>query len=88
MVLEGLLGVDENTLMMEYELSVFSYWGTNGGTKYNNGLRNNIHDTYLYISNNYEGDTFSEKVEDFLLEIGVTAEEIASIKSIMLEEVE
>ena len=88
MVLEGLLGVDENTLMMEYELSVFSYWGTNGGTKYNNGLRNNIHDTYLYIYNNYEGDSFSEKVEDFLLDIGVTAEEIASIKDIMLEEVE
>ena len=88
MVLEGLLGVDENTLMMEYELSVFSYWGTNGSTKYNNGLRNNINDTYLYINNNYEGDTFSEKVEDFLLEIGVTAEEIASIKNIMLEEVE
>lgn len=88
MVLEGLLGVDENTLMMEYELSVFSYWGTNGGTKYNDGLRNNIHDTYLYIYNNYEGDTFSEKVEDFLLDIGVTAEEIVSIKDIMLEEVE
>ena len=88
MVLEGLLGVDENTLMMEYELSVFSYWGTNGGTKYNNGLRNNIHDTYLYIYNNYEGDNFSEKVEDFLLDIGVTAEEIASIKDIMLEEVQ
>lgn len=88
MVLGGLLGLDENTLMMEYELSVFSYWGTNGSTKYNNGLRNNIHDTYLYIENNYEGDTFSEKVENFLLEIGVTAEEIDSIRSIMLEEVE
>ena len=88
MVLEGLLGLDENTLMMEYELSVFSYWGTNGSTKYNDGLRNSIHDTYLYISNNYEGDSFSEKVEDFLLDIGVTADEIASIKSIMLEEVE
>ena len=88
MVLEGLLGVDENTLMMEYELSVFSYWGTNGSSKYNTGLRTLIHDTYLYINNNYEGDTFSERVEDFLLEIGVTSEEIASIKDIMLEEVE
>ena len=88
MVLGGLLGLDENTLMMEYELSVFSYWGTNGSTKYNSGLRKNIHDTYLYIYNNYEGDSFSEKVESFLLEIGVTAGEIASIKSIMLEEVE
>ena len=88
MVLGGLLGLDENTLMMEYELSVFSYWGTNGGTKYNDGLRDTIHDTYLYINDNYEGDNFSEKVENFLLEIGVTAEEIASIRSIMLEEVE
>ena len=88
MVLGGLLGLDENTLMMEYELSVFSYWGTNGSTKYNDGLRKNIHDTYLYISDNYEGDSFQGKVESFLLEIGVSAEEIASIRSIMLEEVE
>lgn len=89
MVLGGLLGLDENTLMMEYELSVFSYWGTNGGTKYNNGLRKHIHDTYLYIADNYgdADDSFSEKVEAFLLDIGVTAEEIASIKDIMLEEV-
>lgn len=90
MVLGGLLGLDENTLMMEYELSVFSYWGTNGTTKFNNGLRKNIHDTYLYIDDNYgdNADSFSEKVELFLIDIGVTAEEIASIKSIMLEEVE
>ena len=88
MVLGGLLGLDENTLMMEYELSVFSYWGTYDGTKYNNGLRNSIHDTYLYIANNYEGDSFSEKVESFLLEIGVTLEEIDSIRTIMLEEAE
>ena len=82
------LGLDENTLVMEYELSVFSYWGAYGSTKYNNGLRNSIHNTYLYIENNYDGDSFSEKVEDFLLDIGVTADEIASIKDIMLEEVE
>lgn len=88
MVLGGLLGLDENTLMMEYELSVFSFYGTYDSSKYNSSLRNTIHDTYLYIENNYEGDTFSEKVEDFLLEIGVSADEIASIRSIMLEEVE
>ena len=87
-MLGGLLGLDENTLIMEYELSVFSYWGAYGSTKYNNGLRNSIHNTYLYIENNYDGDRFSEKVEDFLLDIGVTADEIASIKDIMLEEVE
>ncbi len=88
MVLGGLLGLDENTLMMEYELSVFSYWGAYGSTKYNEGLRTQIHDTYLYIADNYEGDSYSEKVESFLIEIGVTADEITSIKDIMLEEVE
>lgn len=88
LVLGGLLGLDENTLIMEYELSVFSYWGAYGSTKYNNGLRNSILNTYLYIENNYDGDSFSEKVEDFLLDIGVTSDEIASIKDIMLEEVE
>ena len=86
MVLEGLLGLDENTLMMEYELSAFSYWGAYNAN-FNDGLRNDMHNTYLYISNNYDGNSFSEKVEDFLLDIGVTAEEIASIKDIMLEEV-
>ena len=86
MVLGGLLGLDENTLMMEYELSAFSYWGAYGGNYVS--LGKNIHDTYLYIDNNYEGNTFSEKVASFLIEIGVTREEIASIKSIMLEEVE
>ena len=87
LLLEGLLGVDENTLIMEYELSVFSYWGCNGSTKFNNGLRTQISDTYDYINDNYEGDSFSERVEAFLIDIGVTAEEIASIRELMLEEV-
>lgn len=87
MVLGGLLGLDENTLMMEYELSAFSYWGAYGAN-FNTGLRNNIHGTYEYIDNNYDGESFSEKVADFLLDIGVTEDEIASIKSIMLKEAE
>ena len=86
MVLGGLLGLDENTLMMEYELSAFSYWGAYNANY--ESLLSSIHGTYLYIDQNYDGDTFSEKVADFLMEIGVTAEEIASIRSIMLEEVE
>ena len=86
-VLEGLLGLDENTIMMEYELSAFSYWGAYTAN-YNTSLRNYAHGTYTYINNNYQGDSFSEKVEDFLLEIGVTSEEIASIRSLLLEEVQ
>ena len=46
-----------------------------------------IESTYNYIHDNYDGDTFAEEVENFLLDIGVTADEIASIRAIMLEEV-
>ncbi len=87
LVLEGLLGLDLNTLLLEYEISAFSVQGANGATSYS-GLRNNILNTYNYIYNNYEGEDFSEKVASFLIEIGVTEKEIASIRSIMLEEVE
>ena len=87
LVLEGLLGLDYNTLMMEYELSVFSYWGSYGATSYKNQMSSQIESTYNYIHDNYDGDTFAEEVESFLLDIGVTADEIASIRAIMLEEV-
>jgi protein-tyrosine phosphatase len=87
LVLEGLLGLDYNTLMMEYELSVFSYWGSYGATNYKTQMSKHIENTYNYIHDHYDGDTFAEEVENFLLDIGVTAEEIASIKNIMLEEV-
>ena len=43
--------------------------------------------TYDYISSNYEGDSFAEKTENYLLSIGITPEEIQSIRDIMLEEV-
>ena len=87
LVLEGLLGLDYNTLMMEYELSVFSYWGSYGATSYKNQMSSQIKSTYDYIHDNYDGETFAEEVENFLLDIGVSADEIASIRAIMLEEV-
>ena len=87
LVLEGLLGLDVNTLLLEYELSAFSVQGANGASSYS-GLRTNTLNTYNYIYNNYKGDSFSEKVATFLIEIGVTEDEIAAIRSIMLEEVE
>ena len=87
LVLEGLLGLDYNTLMMDYELSVFSYWGSYGATNYKTQMSSQIEATYNYIHDNYDGITFADEVENFLLDIGVTSEEIASIRAIMLEEV-
>ncbi len=85
MVLQGLLGADKNDLMMDYELSFFSVTGTldNAGIS---GMRSTIQATYDYL-NSFEGDSFAERVESYLLEIGITPEEIASIRSILLEEV-
>ncbi len=85
LVIEGLLGVDKNTLMMDYELSFFSVTGTLDNASVA-GMRGAIRPTYDYL-NSFEGENFSERVENYLLSIGITAEEIASIREILLEEV-
>ena len=86
MVLEGLLGANINYLMMDYELSVFSVTGTLDNASIS-AIRNNIKATYDYINNNYEGANFSEKTENYLLSIGITAEEIQTIRDLLIEEV-
>lgn len=85
-IIEALLGVDKNTLMMDYEMFVFSVTGTldNAGIE---KLRNEIHGVYDYINNNFKGDSFAEKTENYLLYIGIDEEEIQSIRDILLEEV-
>lgn len=84
-VLEALLGVNKNMLIMDYELSVFSVTGTldNAGVA---AIKNNILATYDYI-NGFEGKTFADKTENYLLSIGITAEEIQTIRDLLLEEV-
>ena len=86
MVLQGLLGVRINNLMKDYEFSVFSVTGTQDNASIE-AIRNNIKSTYDYISNNYEGSSFAEKTENYLLSIGITPEEIRTIRDLLLEEV-
>lgn len=78
--LEGLLGVKKETLLKDYLFSDFSR-GFSPGSR-----------TLDYIANDYvagydaeEGSTLSEKVENHLLKIGVTKEQIDKFKEIMLE---
>ncbi|MBQ8410009.1 MAG: tyrosine-protein phosphatase [Clostridia bacterium] len=85
MVIEGLLGVDKNTIMMDYELSVFSVTGTLDNASVS-AIRSNIRATYDYIRT-FKGDSFAEKTENYLLSIGITAEEIQTIRDLLLEEV-
>ena len=86
-VIEALLGVSKNNLFMDYELSVFSVTGTQDNASVS-AIKNNITNTYNYISENYEGSTFAEKTENYLLDIGITPEEIQTIRDLLLEEIE
>lgn len=75
-LLEALLGVSDKDLRRDYELSAFTYSSvdTEEFTK------------LIVAIGMYEGNNTREKVEGYLLSIGVTAEEIASIRNIFLGE--
>ncbi len=76
-LLQGVLGMSEEDMMREYRLTAYS---------------STEHITLDYIDalvgglQGYQGDTLSEKIEQFLLsDVGVTPEELAAIRSILLE---
>lgn len=78
----ALLGVSEGELIQDYEFTSFSVYGernSKAGTTYGDMFQE-----FLTTLKSYEGETLKEKTESYLLEIGVTAAEIASIRSIML----
>ena len=81
----GLLGVDEETLVREYYLSMYSAMGSFSESEFN-ALTDQL---FPFISRLHQygdsDDTISEKIEAFMLDIGVTKEEINSIRSILLE---
>ncbi len=72
-LIEALLGVEEEDLWREYQLSALD-------EKY----LDSSFDRFMVALDNLEGDTLQQKTENYLLSIGVTAEEIASIREIFL----
>ena len=81
----GLLGVDEDTLRHEYYASFFSQQGAFNEAEFPllianmNRLVNGLNDF------GDQDDSLQEKIHAYLLHIGVTEEEIQSIKDIWLE---
>ena len=81
----GLLGVDEDTLRHEYYASFFSQQGAFSETEFPllianiNRLVSGLHEF------GDEDDTLQEKIQAYLLHIGVSEEEIQSIRDIWLE---
>lgn len=76
MLLEGLLGVSENDIQKDYELTSF----------FTERTRN----TDYWIENiqylkSMEGETFRDKIESFCLKIGLTSADIVAFRNAMLE---
>lgn len=88
-LINALCGVQKEDLYLDYELSYLSARGcldTGAPPEYSvNVPFTNLY-TYIYAYRS-EG-TLADKTEQFMLELGVTKEEIAAIRTIMLEQVE
>lgn len=75
-LLEAVLGVSEEDMMRDYQLSAMyhgGFWSLNQMNEFIGRLKS------------YEGETIQAKAENYLLSIGVTSGEISSIKEIFLE---
>jgi hypothetical protein len=83
-LINALLGVGEYDLRMDYFLSAFSHSGTALDSATYVILEGSFERMYGGILDTYSGETYAEKVENYLLLAGVTTEEIQAIKSIML----
>ena len=84
MLIEGLLGVGEEDLFIDYETSAFSYRGTLDGASMEH-MVNTFDTTYTHLIILDENRNFQNACEKFLLSIGVTQAEIDSIRAILLE---
>ena len=76
-LLNGLLGVEEEDLYYDY---MFSNYGLIWGSRDPGAI-----DGYIKVVSRYGGDTLSERIRNYLLDIGVTNEQIESVISIMLD---
>lgn len=89
-LINALLGVGEADLYRDYELSFFSTMGCLDGQSPTLMVGSTFEGLYKYIKN-YKAlsstYSYADKTEKFLLDIGITQEEIDSIRSILLEEV-
>ena len=83
-LINALLGVGEKDLYMDYELSFLSASGT-ADTSHPSNI--SPFDDFVQYLKDYSTGTLQQNVEKFMLDLGVTANEIASIREIMTEEV-
>lgn len=79
-MLEALLGMSEENLIREYELSGLYYTDLNPRDK------NSNFNKFLNDFKSLDGSTMQEKAENYLISCGVTENEISNIKNLLTEE--
>lgn len=82
--LEALLGVSEADIYRDYEFSLLSEAGCSDGASVSDLVYGNMYSLVKYIKD-YSDGSLSENCEKFLLDTGVTAGEISSVKALLLE---
>ncbi len=83
LVLLGLLGVAEETIWRDYEMSFLSQSGSADKVTAELMFGSNFGPTVDYLKS-FGGRTFADNVERFLLSIGITGDEIKTIRKILL----
>lgn len=81
-LVSALLGVAEENLIQDYELTTFSIYNTRStrpGTTYGDMFQE-----FLAKLKTYEGETLADKTASYMLSIGLTETEIANIRNILL----
>ena len=79
-LVNALLGVSEDDLIHDYEFTSFSRYGERNAFQ---GKYSEYFIPFYETLNTYAGKNLKEKVESYLLSIGVTQAEIASIRAIL-----
>ena len=82
-LLNALLGVSELECVQDYELTTFSIYSARNTKR---GPYAKYYQDFREKLDTYTGDTLQEKVETYLLEIGLTQTEIDNIQAIMCGE--
>ena len=86
-LINGLCGVGELDLFMDYEMSFFSVMGSDDSGTPAKKVGEDFQSLYDYISDYSESEVLSEDIEAFMKEyLGITDEEISSIRNTLLEE--
>ncbi len=80
LMLNALLGVDDESLLTDYEMTLFSIWGERS-------RKSDLFCQLMAALDTYakEGSTLSEKVVSYLRAAGVTEEQMEKIRALMLE---